>query len=64
MLVLNRDVGQWVIITMPDGREIRVTITRSGQHGARIGFRAPPDVRIDREEVARGNESCPDLGNH
>ena len=46
MLVLKRGAGQRVII-VAGGRKILVTLIT----GARIGFDAPPDVSIDREEV-------------
>lgn len=54
MLVLNRDCGQSVIITVPPSllpQTIRVTAvdTRSGK--VRIGFTADPLVKIHREEV-------------
>ncbi|HKI37224.1 MAG TPA: carbon storage regulator [Gemmataceae bacterium] len=47
MLVLTRRIGEEIII---DGR-IRVTITAVNGGKVRIGIAAPPDVRVDREEV-------------
>jgi len=49
MLVLTRKVGEEIII---DG-SIRVTITAIDRQKVRIGITAPPEVRIDREEVFR-----------
>jgi carbon storage regulator len=49
MLVLTRQVGQEIVI---DGN-IRVTITAVKGDKVRIGITAPPEVRIDREEVHR-----------
>ena len=49
MLVLSRKIGEEIII---DGR-IRVTVTGIKGDKARIGIDAPPDVRVDREEVHR-----------
>ena len=49
MLVLTRKVGEEIII---DGM-IKVTITAIKGDKVRIGVTAPPDVRIDREEVHR-----------
>lgn len=49
MLVLTRQVGQEIVI---DG-SIRVTITSVKGDKVRIGITAPPEVRIDREEVHR-----------
>ena len=49
MLVLSRTIGEAIII---DGC-IRVTITPVKGNQVRIGITAPPDVSVDREEVAR-----------
>ncbi len=49
MLVLTRSVGQEIVI---DG-SIRVTITSIKGDKVRIGITAPPDVRVDREEIHR-----------
>ena len=49
MLVLTRKIGEEIII---DG-SIRVTVTSVKGDRVRIGISAPPDVRIDREEVHR-----------
>jgi carbon storage regulator len=47
MLVLTRKIGEEIII---DGR-IRVTITQIKGDKVRIGIAAPPEVRVDRQEV-------------
>ena len=47
MLVLTRKIGEDIII---DGC-IRVTVTAIKGDKVRIGITAPPEVRIDREEV-------------
>lgn len=49
MLVLTRRIGDEIII---DGR-IRVRITDMRGDRVRVGIEAPPDVRVDREEVYR-----------
>ncbi len=49
MLVLTRQIGQEIII---DG-SIRVTVTSVKGDRVRIGISAPPEIRIDREEVHR-----------
>lgn len=52
MLVLTRQEGQHVVITIPDGREVVVTMVEvRGDHRARIGFTADPDIKIMREEL-------------
>jgi carbon storage regulator len=48
MLVLSRKVGQSVLI---DG--VKVTITAAERGKVKIGIDAPPEVRVDREEVRR-----------
>ena len=49
MLVLTRKVGEVVVI---DGC-ISVTVLSVDGNKIRLGITAPPDVRIDREEVHR-----------
>jgi carbon storage regulator len=49
MLVLSRKVGEKVVI---DGCII-VTVVAVDGNKIRLGITAPPDVRIDREEVHR-----------
>jgi carbon storage regulator len=49
MLVLTRKVGEKVII---DGC-ITVTVVAVDGNKVRIGITAPPEVRIDREEIHR-----------
>ena len=49
MLVLTRKVGESILI----GGSIRVTVTAIDGNKIRLGIEAPPEVRVDREEVAR-----------
>jgi carbon storage regulator len=49
MLVLTRKLGESIII---DGN-IRVTVTAINGDRVRIGIVAPPDVRVNREEIQR-----------
>lgn len=52
MLVLTRNLGQSVtLMTLPDGRVIKVTLTEVGLGKARIGVDAPRDVNIARTEL-------------
>lgn len=48
MLVLARKVGETIVI----GNAISVTVVSIGAESIRLGINAPPDVRIDRLEVA------------
>ena len=47
MLILGRKVGESIMI----GDAIKVTVLNV--HGARVslGIEAPPDVRVDRQEI-------------
>lgn len=47
MLILTRKYGEWVRI----GDDIKITVLeiRSGQ--VKLGFEAPADIRIHREEI-------------
>ena len=47
MLVLTRKPGEQIVI----GNNIRVTIVSVGPGRVKIGIEAPPDVRIDRQEI-------------
>lgn len=53
MLVLQRDVDETVVITLEDGREIRVTVVPSAGRAVRLGFVAPRTIAIAREELVR-----------
>jgi carbon storage regulator len=48
VLVLTRKPGEAIVI---DGG-IRVTVVAVNGNRVRIGVTAPPEVRVDREEVA------------
>lgn len=47
MLVLTRKLGESIVID----NSIKVTITSIDRNKIRIGIEAPPEVRVDREEV-------------
>jgi carbon storage regulator len=47
MLVLTRKPGESIVI----GNGIRLTVVNVGPGRVKIGIEAPPNVRIDREEV-------------
>lgn len=49
MLVLTRKAGQEIVI----GGGIRITIVAVTGDRVRIGITAPPEVRVDRDEVHR-----------
>ena len=47
MLVLTRRPGEQIVI----GEGIRVTVVSLGPGRVKIGIEAPPNVRIDRQEI-------------
>jgi carbon storage regulator len=47
MLVLSRRVGEEIIIA----DNIRITVTAIKGDKVRLGITAPPEVRVDREEI-------------
>lgn len=51
MLVLSRHVHESVTLTLPDGRQIVVTLVRGGTDKVRLGFDAPADVQIARDDA-------------
>ena len=51
MLVLGRKVDERLRLTLPDGSVIWVMICKVSGDGVRVGIKAPPDVRIEREEI-------------
>jgi carbon storage regulator len=48
MLVLSRRVGEAIVIA----NTIRVVVLSVHGHQVRLGVTAPPDVRVDRQEVS------------
>jgi len=52
MLILTRRKSEKVIIVGPDGTRIVVTVLDLERGKARLGFEAPRDVFVDREEIA------------
>jgi carbon storage regulator CsrA len=47
MLVLTRRAGEQIVI----GNGIRVTVVSVGPGRVKLGIEAPPDVRVDRQEI-------------
>jgi carbon storage regulator CsrA len=52
MLVLKRKPNESVRIFGPDGRAVEITVVSvDGRDAVRLGFSAPPEVRIVRSEL-------------
>jgi carbon storage regulator len=51
MLTLTRRVGETLIIELPDGQEIRVTVTGLNGSQVRLGTEAPREILVSREEI-------------
>ena len=57
MLTLIRKVGTRVFLRCRDGTEIIVSVENSNLGRAKLGFVAPPEVQIVREEIATPRNS-------
>lgn len=51
MLVLTRRLGEAVLARMPDGRTLTVTVVEIRGTQVKLGFDAPRDVAVHREEI-------------
>ena len=51
MLVFTRRIGEALLIEMPSGEQVEITILDAQGHRVRIGAAAPQDVTIVREEA-------------
>lgn len=60
MLVLSRKLREGVVIVTPDGTRIRVSVADIDRNKIRLGFEAPKDVMILRDELV-GNEIVPPI---
>lgn len=52
MLVLKRRLSTRVKLVLPTGETIWVSVERINQNAIHLGFDAPSDVKILREEIA------------
>lgn len=63
MLCLTRLGGEWIDITLPDGRLVSVVVIEGDRQRVRLGFVADADIAIDRREVREAKEaSCANQG--
>lgn len=51
MLVLTRLDKEGVRILLPDGREVFIQLLKTSRGSARLGFQAPKEIKILREEL-------------
>ena len=63
MLVLMQKPGETVIITLPDGTDIRVTVIATERGRSRMGYDAPRNIAIDREKIYRRKHGIEVNGN-
>lgn len=61
MLILTRKVNESVICKLPDGIEIEITIFEMTSTRASIGFKAPDEISIVRDELVKSSKGT--LGN-
>lgn len=60
MLLLTRKETESTYIILPDGVEIKVTLCCiQGKNQVKLGFEAPPYVKILREEVRNRKDPPP-----
>jgi carbon storage regulator len=52
MLCLQRREDETVVLGLPDGREIRVMVTEIRGEKVKLGFEAPKDVTVHRQEIS------------
>lgn len=60
MLVLTRKAGESIIVEFSDGSTFRITIVAIRENRVRIGFEAPPQITIIREEVLYRKDANPE----
>lgn len=54
MLVIDRRRGQALVVVLPDGKVVTVKVLHPNDpRWVFLGIDAPPEVRVDREEVHR-----------
>jgi len=57
MLVVTRKEQEAVILTLPDGRTVRVIVVEVSNRKVRLGIEAPADVKVWRDDwVGRPDE--------
>lgn len=59
MLVLTRNYREKVILTLEDGRTIEVLVVDIDRGKIRLGFVAPPTVKIHRAELLEASNERP-----
>lgn len=57
MLVLGRSLDDVVIITNPDGTKIKITVVDLRRGHVRLGFDAPPEIKINRADRKNQEDS-------
>lgn len=57
MLILTRRPGETLIIELPNGKQIDVTVLEVKGNQVRLGTDAPDDIAIVREELLERLES-------
>jgi carbon storage regulator len=57
MLVLSRKENESIVLTLPNGQEIVVTVVEIDRGKIRLGFEAPLDIKIFRTEIWRGQDA-------
>lgn len=53
MLLITRRKQQRIFLTLDNGQRVEIRVMHIDEGTVKLGFIAPPDVQIDREELWR-----------
>ena len=56
MLILTRKPQQQIVIESPDGTITRVLVMGVTGNQVKIGVKASPETKVDREEIAKAKK--------
>ena len=59
MLILSRKAGENIIVTLPGGEQMLITVTTLSKSQCKLGFEAPKSVNIVRGELAAAGRYLP-----
>lgn len=51
MLVLSRKTNESIVVTLPDGRDVVLTVVEIRGDKVRLGITAARDIAVHREEI-------------
>jgi carbon storage regulator len=57
MLVITRKTDESIVITVPSGEEVEITVLEAAKDRARLGIKAAREVKIMRSELILAQSS-------